>query len=248
MNVSQSIHRSFSKSMAALKRRKGLLYILIIILALIAFEAFNFSTTDFALSDLLGDLRFAGIRWATLLSVAFCGIDFAGVARLFAPQTEKDEPRALWFMFAAWFLAATMNAILTWWGVVMAMQTHPVLSTGVVDANFVTRVVPIFIALMVWVIRILLIGTLSRKSERLLGESSTPENQMLSRRELRQAQSLAAHGTDARRSVPIGFTAASIPQPKRDKKTYKPEPTYIPMHEEAAFRSLKTSGTQQRRG
>ena len=37
----------------------------IIIGALIAFEAFNYGTTEFALADLLGDLRFAGIRWAT---------------------------------------------------------------------------------------------------------------------------------------------------------------------------------------
>ncbi len=92
------------------------MYLLIIVMALVAFEAFNFSTTDFALSDLLGDLRFMGVRWATLLALAFCGIDFAGIARLFGPQNTDDEMRSNWFMFGAWILAATMNAILTWWG------------------------------------------------------------------------------------------------------------------------------------
>ena len=33
---------------------------------LLAFEIFNFSTTEFALTDVLGDLKFAGLRWATI--------------------------------------------------------------------------------------------------------------------------------------------------------------------------------------
>ena len=245
MNVSHSLQMSFTKSLAVLKNKKGTLYIFIFILALVAFEAFNFSTTDFALSDLLGDLRFGGVRWATLLSIAFCGIDFAGIARMFTPQTENEAPRTLWFLFGAWFLAATMNAILTWWGVVMAMQNHPVLSLGVVDATFVIKTVPIFIALMVWVIRILLIGTLSRKSEGLLGENSTPEKQTLSRREYRQAQSRAAHATGAKSSVPVGFSALSNSKAKPEQKRYHPEPSYIPMQGEGAFHTLKASGSRR---
>ena len=31
--------------------------------ALVAFEIFNFSTTQFALLDVLGDLTFGGMRW-----------------------------------------------------------------------------------------------------------------------------------------------------------------------------------------
>ena len=41
--------------------RSTAVYSGIIILALLAFEAFNYSTTAYALRDLLGDLRFAGI-------------------------------------------------------------------------------------------------------------------------------------------------------------------------------------------
>ncbi|GAF95342.1 unnamed protein product, partial [marine sediment metagenome] len=40
--------------------------------ALVAFEIFNYGTTEFALGDLLGDLGFAGIRWSTILALAFC--------------------------------------------------------------------------------------------------------------------------------------------------------------------------------
>lgn len=247
MNVSQSLQMSFTKSLAAFKRRKDLLYIFIFTVALIAFEAFNFSTTDFALSDLLGDLRFAGIRWAALLSIAFCGIDFAGIARLFAPQSSQNEGRSVWFMFGAWFLAATMNTILTWWGVVMAMQTHPMLSASMVDATFVSKVVPIFIALMVWVVRILLVGALSKKGERLLRSDDEPVQSVMSRRELRQAQSRAAQAQQSDRSVPAGFNNVRAKPSNSGKRGYHPEPTYIPMQEEAAFRSLKRSVSGKRR-
>jgi len=246
MNVSHSLKTSFSKSFASLKARKGILYILIFILALVAFEAFNFSTTDFALSDLLGDLRFAGVRWATLLSIAFCGIDFAGIARLFAPQAEKDNRRSTWFMFGAWILAATMNAILTWWGVVMAMQTHAVLSAGLMNGAFVSDVVPIFIALMVWVIRILLVGTLSKKSDHLLKGSPDRGKPGLSRRELRQAQSRATHPQAAQRSVPAGFSKAAMKKADSGKKQFRPEPQYFPMQNEGVYHSLKASQPDRR--
>ena len=67
--------------------KRGALFGFILFGALIAFEMFNFSTTEFALNDVLGsDLNFMGIGWAVVLAIAFCGIDFAGIARLFTPE------------------------------------------------------------------------------------------------------------------------------------------------------------------
>lgn len=248
MNISQSLHTSFFKSLSRIKARNGIIYILITILALGAFEAFNFSTTDFALSDLLGDLRFMGLRWSTLLSVAFCSIDFAGIARLFAPQNKGDQRTSAWYLFGAWFLAATMNAILTWWGVVMAMQTHPVLSVGLVEENFISKAVPIFIALMVWVIRVLLIGTLSKKSDKLLQEHQKNQEQPLSRREFRQAQSRAAQAkAEANHSVPVGFTQLNSKNDRSKNSRHRPEPSYIPMQEDPLYYSMKAQGQPQNR-
>ncbi len=251
MNMSQSIKRTFVQTIHSLKKRNGGMYFLIILLALIAFEAFNYSTTDFALSDLLGDLRFAGIRWATILSIAFCGIDFAGIARLFTPEMGKDEPRSTWYLFGAWILAATMNAILTWWGVMMAMQTHPVLSAGMVDASFVGKVVPIFIALMVWVIRILVIGNLSARGDRLLHQAAHSSQQPMSRREYRQAQSRAAHPEyDQQPKSQTHSQARPVPVQKpngKPQERYRPEPTYIPLQEEAVFHTLQAASKQSRR-
>lgn len=246
MNVSKTLKRSFSKSAVNLKQRRGVMYLLIIALALIAFEAFNFSTTDFALSDLLGDLRFMGVRWATLLALAFCGIDFAGIARLFTPETETEEPRSTWFMFGAWILAATMNAILTWWGVVMAMQTHSVLSASIMESSSLGKVVPIFIALIVWVIRILLIGTLSKQGDQLLHSEQEQAPAGLSQREFRQAQSRAAHPSASRSSVPAGLTRAAVAKSKAKKDGRRPEPSYVPLQDAGAYHAYKASGGRRR--
>jgi hypothetical protein len=145
----------------------------IIIGALLAFEVFNYSTTQFALNDVLGNLRFAGIRWATILALAFCGIDFAGIARLFTPEQGRDEPAEVWYLFGAWLLAAAMNATLTWWGVAVAISSHTNLSSEVISTTVLTKVVPVFVAIMVCLIRVLIIGTFSIKGEKLFSQAET---------------------------------------------------------------------------
>src|SRR5260370_35206406 len=89
--------------------KRGMVFGSIIVAAMLAFELFNYSTTDFALANLLGDLRFMGLRWAMILAIAFCGMDFAGIARLFTPENGRSERVEVWYLLAAWFLAATMN-------------------------------------------------------------------------------------------------------------------------------------------
>lgn len=147
---------------------RGAAWGMIIIGALLAFEIFNFSTTQFALRDVLGDLTFAGMRWASILAIAFCGIDFAGIARIFTPEQGRDEPTEVYYLFGAWFLAAAMNAALTWWGVSVAIVNHPSQAGGAVLSNeTLTKVVPIFVAVMILLIRVLIIGTFSLAGDRL---------------------------------------------------------------------------------
>jgi hypothetical protein len=146
----------------------------LIFMALIAFEIFNFSTTEFSLGDLLGNLKFGGVRWATILAIAFGGIDFAGIARLFTPEKGRDEPAEVWYLFGAWLLAAGMNAILTWWGVSVAIVNHQTAGGAVIAPQTLLKVVPVFVALMVWVIRVLIIGTFSVAGEKLLWQDARP--------------------------------------------------------------------------
>ncbi|MBI4928830.1 MAG: hypothetical protein HY835_13765 [Anaerolineae bacterium] len=224
----------------------GLFFLVLIFGALIAFEIFNYSTTDHALQDLLGDIRFGGLRWSTVLALAFCGIDFAGIARLFTPEQGMEEPKEVWYLFGAWLLAATMNAILTWWGVSMAITNHQVSSTAIIDPKTLATVVPVFVAVMVWVIRILIIGTLSLAMDRALhngvrrpsGLRRSPAAQptLNAPASLSTPAGLTPRPSLARTSAPApsqnvggrpaaSFTARSEPQPEPAQRSY-PEPTY----------------------
>jgi hypothetical protein len=70
-------------------------------------------------------------------------------------------------LLAAWFLAATMNAMLTWWGVSLALLNHDGLGNEILSRATLLSVVPVFVAVLVWLIRILLIGLLSMAGDRL---------------------------------------------------------------------------------
>ena len=172
MNNPDVPYRNFGSLLKRAGLQRGMLFGVLIITALLAFEVFNYSTTQYALSDLLGGLQFAGVSWATILSIAFCGIDFSGIARLFTPEEGGDEPAEVWYLFGAWMLAATMNAMLTWWGVSLAILNHQTLGNAVVDQQTLLRIVPIFVAIMVWLIRVLIIGTFSIAGERLFSMDS----------------------------------------------------------------------------
>ena len=187
MNTSGVRGQNLNYLLHRFRPQRGILFGTLIVAALLAFEIFNYSTTDFALADLLGDLRFAGIRWATILALAFCGIDFAGIARLFTPEEGASEPTEIWYLFGAWMLAATMNAMLTWWGVSIAILNHETLGNAVVERQTLLRVVPIFVAIMVWLIRVLIIGTFSVAGERLFSQADVYNTQV--RRPLTRPQS-----------------------------------------------------------
>lgn len=158
----------FNKFMGTLLQRRNFWLGAILLTALLGFESFNYSTTFTALNDLLGEMRFAGVRWATILALAFSAIDFAGIARLFSDDQNESGGKETWFLFVAWLLAATMNAILTWWGVSLALVNHSMASTNMIDPNLLMRAVPIFVAIMVWITRILLISTISVSGTRFM--------------------------------------------------------------------------------
>ena len=199
----------------------------ILMVALLAFEIFNYSTTDFALTDLLSkDLTFMGVRWATILSIAFCGIDFAGIARIFTPEKEAaQEPVEVWYLFGAWLLAAAMNAMLTWWGVAVAINEHASLGSAIIGRETLVKVVPVFVAVMVWLIRLLIIGTFSMAGDRLFSMAD-------SRPSSRPAQNRFDGG--AYRPLGQGFNSSPKPFQKplsqnSLQNSVRPEPTYQPV-------------------
>ncbi len=202
--------------------KRGVVFGLLIVSALAAFEIFNYSTTDFALTDLLGNLNFWGVRWATILAIAFCGIDFAGIARLFTPEGRVGEQPEVWYLFGAWLIAATMNALLTWWGVSIAIVNHETLGNAVVARQTLLKVVPIFVAVMVWLLRVLIIGLFSVAGEKYFGQDQLNFQ-------------FASTSRKAPVSVRKRAPAASVnqtshrPAPKSPGRSSRLEPSYQPL-------------------
>ncbi len=235
--VSQSIN--ITRLSRKLNYSRGKLFGLLIIGALLAFELFNYSTTDFALNDLLGGLRFAGVRWATILALAFCGIDFAGIARLFTPQKGSDKPKEVWYLFGAWLLAACMNAMLTWWGVALAIVNHDSLGGSVIAHDTLLEIVPIFVAIMVWLIRVLIIGTFSVAGNRLFSQADVSR----SIQPVPVMHRLDGSGRTSQ-AQPIAIRPLSKPAADSSHRSQgRPEPTYHP----AGMSGYKSPNVQQRK-
>jgi hypothetical protein len=170
--ITQGIQHWFSDQHRVTRR---VMVSAILVLALLAFELFNFDTTEYALEDLLGPTGFAGVRWATILAIAFCSIDFAGLARLIMPEERMQANgrmlKPAWLLLGAWLLGGGMNAVMTWWAVSLSLMGHS-LGNEVLSRDQLLRIVPIFVAVLVWMTRILIISSFTANSE---GIATPPE-------------------------------------------------------------------------
>ncbi|GAB4437037.1 MAG: hypothetical protein Kow00120_04220 [Anaerolineae bacterium] len=206
--------------------QRGLVFGLIMVAALAAFELFNYGTTEYALYTLIGDTQVLGMRWASVLALAFCCIDFAGLARIFTPEQGRDEPKEVWYLLGAWFVGASVNAIMTWWAVTNALVTRSLGNEVLSRAQLLTWV-PIFIALLVWLTRILIIGTFGIAGDRLftLGSQTMSLRGMFNPSRPRQPM---------QRTTPLQARAPQPRfQPQPQPQTQRPEPTYEPVEDEA---------------
>ena len=136
---------------------------MLLAVALVAFEIFNFSTTRYALASLLGDVNFAGLRWATILAIAFCAIDFASLLRFFAVRHEGGNSAEAWYWMGAWLLGATMNAFTAWWATTVMLLAQGGSSLQLLNT------LPIVVAFLVWLTRVLFIGAFGVASGYLFG-------------------------------------------------------------------------------
>ena len=195
--------RSFSFNIAYPRK---LIIGLILLIALVAFEIFNYDTTRYALQSLLGDANFMGLLWATVLAVAFCAIDFAGLARLFTPEQGHNEPRAVWYLMGAWLLGATMNAMMTWWAVNLTLLNHD-LGNEILSREELLRFVPLFVAVLIWLTRILFIGAFSIAGDHIFDLAGKSTSQSVRKG---SAQQLPANDGRSERPAARPFK----PQPK----------------------------------
>lgn len=198
---------------------------IILIVALVAFEIFNFDTTRFALDDLLGGISFVSLPWSAILAVAFCAIDFAGLARLFTPERGSDEPKAIWYLMGAWLLGATMNAIMTWWAVSLALIKHE-LGNEILTREQLIQMAPIFVAALVWLTRILFIGAFSVAGEHIFDLAGRTEGEAVAVN--RAAVQPTARPTAVQPTQVMPVTRAAQPAPK-PQTTAVPQPQVNPV-------------------
>lgn len=137
----------------------------LIIGGMLFFEGSNYISTNVALVDILGGMALFGIRWSTMLSLAFCFVDFAGIARIFTPEQGREEPTWVWYLFAAWFMAAAFDALLTWWSVNVAIYNSQ--SRYIATVPALRTIFPIGVALGELAIRISLINVVASTGERI---------------------------------------------------------------------------------
>lgn len=235
--MNASINKTISTSFLHVRFQQGVVYGLIIITALIAFELFNYGTTEYALQDLLGELSFLSIKWSTILAIAFCGIDFAGIARLFTSEEKDKEKIEVWYLFCAWLLAATMNALLTWWGVSIAVFGHHSLGNPVIKQETLLRIVPIFVAILIWLIRVLIIGSFSTSGKHIFNTRSTIADNEFHNTLSRPISSFK--NPVQRRNQSPAFHTASKTDSQSINNQKQPQPKHYPT-------SLSSSTTQKR--
>jgi hypothetical protein len=157
----------------------------------------------------------------------------------------------------AWLLAASMNAVLTWWGVSLALVNRTLASTAFIAPETLVNVVPIFVALMVWMTRILLIGSFSSAGISLFQFNTTtypaqntnndrpyyPEKP-LQRPTARPAVAFSQATQQGPHSAPARPAAAVRPVP-----VSRPEPEYLPDVSYAQnnnYSSLNAQGNHQK--
>ena len=216
LSVGQVLRQTWNNLVTRIPLPKVSVYGLLMIGALFAFESFNYGTTEFALYDLLGDLRFAGIAWSTILALAFCGMDIAGIVRLFTVDHRQVKSLETWYLLAAWLLAATMNAALTWWAVSLALIGHNGLGNEVLGRETLIGSVPVFVAILVWLLRILIIGSFSMAGSRMFkGQSDTSPTQNAA------ARSAGATSQRSQRSIQ-GFQHTPKPNVRNGKPQQRP--------------------------
>ena len=123
----------------------------------------------------------------------------------------------------AWLLGATMNAVMTWWAVSVTLLAHD-FGNEVLGREQLLVMVPIFVAVLVWLTRILFIGAFSVAGEHLFDLADTQKagqragaNKMLAAKTAVLAKTPTRTNTTARQQP--------VRQPQRQSPPRRSRPT-----------------------
>ena len=115
-----------------------------------------------------------------------------------------------------------MNAMLTWWAVSLALIGHTGLGNEILGREALLSSVPVFVALLVWLIRVLMIGTFTLTGKRRINKTSH-RSTASSRAAKRAATSTKAMPAENMPHTSIREHPAQKPQPRRNGN-YRQQP------------------------
>lgn len=90
-----------------------------VIVSIGLFQFLNYTFTEFALKDIL---VLESHYWATILTIAFCGIDLGMVAMIFKNGFDDYD----WLLIGSWVLASAMNGTFHYWAMLVQTPNHDI--------------------------------------------------------------------------------------------------------------------------
>jgi len=174
--------------------------ILTMLVCMAAFEIINFAITSLAFRSLLSRYTVLVLDSATWLATVVCCVDIIGILYLFLLFPGPSHNIVKRRLFSVWLLVTGLNSWLLWLGIGQAIVVHQAQTDLVINAGIMVHIIPAFIVCLVWLIRILLIGSFSRPQE-IIDVSITSENSLIFPEGTTQLQSflpfdLLPHGTE----------------------------------------------------
>lgn len=131
----------------------------VVLFCLFLFEMFSYSSSREALYGMTGVAS-----WSTLIAFTLCAVDFAGLGRLLLPGDDELKD-AIGMLFAAWILSAVGDTFLTYIVIAHDMSGRAgqmtLVNAGVISYSTWTIVIPIAIAVLVWLIQVALVSAVN---------------------------------------------------------------------------------------
>lgn len=131
-------------------------------IALLLFERVNYITTYESLAAAFGKGD-----WVVVLSLAVVITDIAALARIFTPQTGRDEPRIVKVLLGIWFAVSFFDMFLSWYFAMLRMESTQVQAPTVLS-DVAIYIMPVIVAVLIWGIQFGLLYTFGMLLDRAI--------------------------------------------------------------------------------
>ena len=117
-----------------------------------------------------------------------------------------------------------MNAVMTWWAVNLTLLQTPALGNEVLSREQLLLYVPIFVAVLVWLTRILFIGAFSVAGDHIFDFHGTGETNAPVKAKSAPKRKAVTSGAPRRKPAPAMAATRSRVTPPQQSRAYRPAP------------------------